>query len=36
MLYAHYVRFHIFIWIWVSELLPIGKIAAHSAYIVFS
>ena len=30
------VCFHIFGWVWVTEWPPIGKIAAHSAYDMFS
>ena len=30
------VCFHIFSYVWVTEWPPIGKIAAHSAYDMFS
>ena len=36
MLLAPYVCYYIFSWVWVTEWLPFGKIAAHSAYDVFS
>ena len=37
MLFAPYVRFHIFsLLVWVTEWPPLGKIAAHSAYDMFS
>ena len=36
MLLAPYVCLHIFSWVGVTEWPPIGKIAAHSAYEVFS
>ena len=35
MLLAPYVCFHIFNYVKVTEWLPIGKIAAHSAYDMF-
>ena len=35
-LLAPYVCFHIFSWVKVTEWPPIGKIAAHSAYDMFS
>ena len=35
-LLAPYVCFHSFSLVWVTELPPIGKIAAHSAYDMFS
>ena len=35
-LLAPYVCFHIFSYIWVAEWPPIGKMAAHSAYNMFS
>ena len=31
-----FVCFRSFGWVWVTEWPPIGKIAAHSAYYVFS
>ena len=36
MLLAPYVGFHIFSYVKVTEWPPIGKIAAHSAYEMFS
>ena len=36
MLLAPYVCFHIFSYVKVTEWPPIGKIAAHSAYEMFS
>ena len=36
MLLVPYVRFHIFSYVKVTEWPPIGKIAAHSAYEMFS
>ena len=36
MLLAPYVCYHIFSYVWVTEWPPVGKIAAHSAYEVFS
>ena len=36
MLLAPYVCFHIFSQVWVTEWPPYGKIAAHSAYDMFS
>ena len=36
MLLSPYVCFHIFSYVKVTEWPPIGKIAAHSAYEVFS
>ena len=36
MLFEPYVRFHSFSWVWVTEWTPIGKIAAQSAYAMFS
>ena len=35
-LLAPYVCFHIFSSVWVTEWPPIGKIAAHSTYDMFS
>ena len=35
-LLAPYVCFHIFSQVYVTEWAPIGKIAAHSAYDMFS
>ena len=35
-LFAPYVRFHIFSIVLVTEWPPIGEIAAYSAYVVFS
>ena len=35
MLFAPYVRFHIFILIKVTDWPPFGKIAAHTAYDMF-
>ena len=36
MLLASYVRFHSFSSVWMAEWPPIGKMAANSAYIMFS
>ena len=36
MLLAPYVCYHIFGWVKVTDWPPIGKIAAHSAYEMFS
>ena len=36
MLFEPYVCFHIFGSVWVTELPPIGEMAAHSAYDMFS
>ena len=36
MLLEPYVCFHIFSYVYVTEWSPIGKIAAHSAYHMFS
>ena len=35
-LLAPYLCFHNFSWVWVTEWPPIGKIAAHLAYDMFS
>ena len=36
MLLASYVYFHTFSKVWLTEWPPIGKMAAHSAYNMFS
>ena len=36
MLLVPYVCFHIFSWVGVTGWPPVGKIAAHSAYEMFS
>ena len=36
LLLTPYVCFHILSKVWVTELPPIGKIAAHSACYIFS